>query len=101
MTDKTTALREAAQSLINGIDTGLVRLDTDADETLANTLSDIRAALSQEDDSTATKCPNPDCVNGGIRTESRSDLGHTDESWEDCPDCTGDQPTDDALRLTR
>jgi len=39
-------LYAAAQSLINGIDTGLVRLETDADETLANTMRDLRSALS-------------------------------------------------------
>ena len=38
-------LYEALQNLMNGIDTSLVRLDTDADETLANAMSKIRAAL--------------------------------------------------------
>jgi hypothetical protein len=40
-------LLKHAQSLLNGIDTGLVRLDTDADETLANTMSGLRAAIAK------------------------------------------------------
>jgi|ERR1700694_1959704 len=40
-------VRRHAQSLINGIDIGLVRIDTDADETLANVLSQLRAALAK------------------------------------------------------
>lgn len=42
-------VRRAAQSLINGIDVGLVRIDTDADETLANVLTDLRIALKKCD----------------------------------------------------
>ncbi len=38
-------LRRHGQSLINGIDIGLVRIDTDADETLANVLTGLRIAL--------------------------------------------------------
>lgn len=40
-------VRRHAQSLINGIDTGLVRIDTDADEILANVLTGIRLALKK------------------------------------------------------
>jgi hypothetical protein len=40
-------LRQYAQSLINGIDIGLVRIDTDADETLANVLTGLRQALAK------------------------------------------------------
>lgn len=38
-------LRRHAQSLINGIDIGLVRIETDADETLASILTGLRIAL--------------------------------------------------------
>jgi hypothetical protein len=37
----------AAQSLINGLDTGLVRFDTDADETLENTMAGLRVAVAK------------------------------------------------------
>lgn len=43
--DQLEKLNTAAQSLINGIDTGLVTIDTVADETLANTMRDLRGAL--------------------------------------------------------
>lgn len=46
---------------------------------------DARAALQDQTE----RCPNPECENGGVRTESRSDLGHADESWKDCPTCGG------------
>jgi hypothetical protein len=39
-----------AQSLINGIDIGLVRFDTDADEALAVTMSGLRTALKKGSD---------------------------------------------------
>jgi hypothetical protein len=42
-------LRGALQNLMNGIDTGLVRVETDADETLANALGKIRAILAKHD----------------------------------------------------
>lgn len=35
------------KSLLNGIDTGLVRLSTDADETLATAVHGLRAALDK------------------------------------------------------
>lgn len=38
-------VRRHAQSLVNGIDIGLVRFDTDADETFDNTMNGLRAAL--------------------------------------------------------
>src|ERR1700719_310142 len=40
-------LLAAAQSLINGLDTGLVRFDTDADETLENTMINLRIAVAK------------------------------------------------------
>ena len=36
-----------AKSLLNGIDTGLVLVDTDADETMANTMRGLRAAIAK------------------------------------------------------
>lgn len=43
--DRLEKLSTAAQSLINGLDTGLVTIDTVADETLTNTMRDLRDAL--------------------------------------------------------
>lgn len=40
-------VRRHAQSLIHGIDIGLVRIDTDADETLASVLTGLRDALAR------------------------------------------------------
>jgi hypothetical protein len=40
-------VRRAAQNLITGIDIGMVRIDTDADEELANVLTDLRIALKK------------------------------------------------------
>jgi hypothetical protein len=40
-------VRRHAQTLIHGIDIGLVRIETDADETLANVLSGLREALEK------------------------------------------------------
>jgi hypothetical protein len=40
-------VRRHAQALINGISIGLVRIDTDADETLANVLGRLREALAK------------------------------------------------------
>jgi hypothetical protein len=41
------ALMKAVRSLLNGIDTGLVTVGTVADETLANTMRDLRAAAAK------------------------------------------------------
>ena len=40
-------LLEFVQQIFNGIDTGMITIDTPADETLANVLSRGRAALSK------------------------------------------------------
>jgi hypothetical protein len=40
-------VRRHAQALIHGIGIGLVRIETDADETLANVLSGLREALAK------------------------------------------------------
>jgi hypothetical protein len=42
-------VRRHAQALINGIDIGLVRIDTDADEALANVLGRLREALARSE----------------------------------------------------
>lgn len=47
MVAEVAALIKAVQSLLNGIDTGLVTLDTVADETLGNTMSGLRAAVAK------------------------------------------------------
>jgi len=44
MTDK---LREAAQNILNGIETRAIRIETKQDETWANALSQLRAALAE------------------------------------------------------
>jgi hypothetical protein len=41
MTDK--LLREAAQNILNGIETGAIKIETDQDESWANALSDYVA----------------------------------------------------------
>jgi len=42
-------LRTAAQNILNGIETGAVKIETDQDETWANALRDLRAALAQDE----------------------------------------------------
>lgn len=44
-------LIDGIRSLLNGIDTGLVTLDTVADETLANTMAKLRRALAEAEGS--------------------------------------------------
>jgi hypothetical protein len=44
MADK---LRKAAQNILNGIETGAIKIETEQDETSANALSVLRAALAQ------------------------------------------------------
>lgn len=41
-----TRLRNAVQQFFNGVDTGVVRLHSDWDETLANVMRELRAALA-------------------------------------------------------
>jgi hypothetical protein len=43
-------VRRHAQSLINGIDIGLVRIESDADDTLALILGNLRIALAKSGD---------------------------------------------------
>jgi hypothetical protein len=102
MTDK---LREAAQNILNGIETRAIRIETKQDETWANALSQLRAALAEaqqgEGDGPALKCPNP-----MITTVDRSKDGnctvkavkHPDGTFEvikvefqgnPCPTCHG------------
>ena len=91
MTDK---LREAAQNILNGIETRAIRIETKQDETWANALSQLRAALAEaqqgEGDGPALKCPNPDCHKGVIHYGSDAD------GWEhfQCETChgTGEMP---------
>lgn len=40
-------LLDAITNLMNGVDTGLVRVETPADETLANAFAKIRAAIAK------------------------------------------------------
>ena len=40
-------IRRHAQALVDGIDLGLVRIDTDADESLSNVLARLRLALAK------------------------------------------------------
>jgi hypothetical protein len=47
MTDK--LLREAAQNILNGIETGAIKIETDQDESWANALSALRSALAQSE----------------------------------------------------
>jgi hypothetical protein len=91
MTDK--LLREAAQNILNGIETRAIRIETKQDETWANALSQLRAALAEaqqgEGDGPALKCPNPDCMGGYIT----ADVGSNGETrTDDCPTCHGEKP---------
>jgi hypothetical protein len=102
MTDK---LREAAQNILNGIETRAIRIETKQDETWANALSQLRAALAEaqqgEGDGPALKCQYP-----MITTVDRSKDGnctvkavkHPDGTFEvikvefqgnPCPTCHG------------
>jgi hypothetical protein len=105
MTDK---LREAAQNILNGIETRAIRIETKQDETWANALSQLRAALAEaqqgEGDGPALKCQYP-----MITTVDRSKDGnctvkavkHPDGTFEvikvefqgnPCPTCHGEKP---------
>jgi len=43
--DEIEKLRKAARNILNGIETGAVRIETEQDETWANALRELRAAL--------------------------------------------------------
>ena len=66
MVAEVAALIKAVRSLLNGLDTGEAWIDTIADETLANTMRDLRDAVAklawtqaEADDATPTKSPEP------------------------------------------
>ena len=90
MTDK---LREAAQNILNGIETRAIRIETKQDETWANALSQLRAALAEaqqgEGDGPALKCPNPDCLDGYLQEFSAEGLR---VKGNPCPTCHGEKP---------
>lgn len=50
MTSLEAELYGALQNILNGIDTGLVRIDTDADETWDNALARARRAVGKVND---------------------------------------------------
>ena len=48
--DEIEKLRKAARNILNGIETGAVRIETEQDETWANALSELRAAIRKVDE---------------------------------------------------
>jgi vacuolar-type H+-ATPase subunit E/Vma4 len=48
--DEIEKLRKAARNILNGIETGAVRIETEQDETWANALRELRAAIRKVDE---------------------------------------------------
>jgi len=48
--DEIEKLRKAARNILNGIETGAVRIETEQDETWANALRELRAAIRRVDE---------------------------------------------------
>jgi hypothetical protein len=86
MTDK--LLREAAQNILNGIETGAIKIETDQDESWANALSALRSALAQSE-GPALKCQYPDCLDGYLQEFSAEGLR---VKGNPCPTCHGEKP---------
>jgi hypothetical protein len=96
MTDK--LLREAAQNILNGIETGAIKIETDQDESWANALSALRSALAQsESEPDKLEKParaiydmmNPDCLDGYLQEFSAEGLR---VKGNPCPTCHGEKP---------